>query len=179
MNEFKYDPWRPIAGFLRERNDADLLFTVVDYTGVAIPWLPNAATHKERIRAALPIVHAAYQHLPDEQKGVFDQIVAKNLMRNSIIEQGSKAQLRSSLNDIGWNITDDGILETQDALLSEKFFPFGSQFDAYQTIKAIFGRATISVVENCMVRTHACLNLSSHFSYKRRCLPKLTLHCTA
>lgn len=145
MNEFKYDPWRPIAAFLRERNDADLLFTVVDYTGVAIPWPPNAATHKERIRAALPIVHAAYQYLPDEQKGVFAQIVAKNLMRNSIIEQGSKAQLRSSLNDIGWNITDDGILETQDALLSERFFPFGTQFDAYQTIKAIFGRATISL----------------------------------
>jgi hypothetical protein len=80
MNEFKYDPWGPIAGFLRERNDADLVFTVVDYTGVGIRWPQNAATHKERIRAALPIIHATYQQLPDEQKGVFAQIVAKNLI---------------------------------------------------------------------------------------------------
>lgn len=145
MAEFKYDPWRPIAGFLRESNNADLLFTVIDYTGIAIPWPPNAATHKERIRAALPIVHATYQQLPDEQKGVFAQIIAKNLMRNSIVAQESKDQLRSSLNDISWNITDDGILETQDALLNERFFPFGTQFDAYQTIKAIFGRAATSL----------------------------------
>jgi hypothetical protein len=63
-------------------------------------------------------------------------------LRNRSIDQDSKNQLRANLNDIGWNVTDDGSLETQDALLSERFFPFGTQFDAYQTIKSIFSRAT-------------------------------------
>jgi hypothetical protein len=165
MNDFKYDPWGPIAGFLRERNESDLLFAVIDYTGVTINWPYNAATHKERIRDALPLIHAAYRGLPDEQKGVFAQIVAKNLMRNRSIDQASKDQLRSNLNDIGWNVTDDGILETQDALLSEKFFPFGTQFDAYQTIKSILGRATNSLyivdgfVGGVLFQTLASINI--------------------
>lgn len=141
----KYDPWRPIAAFLRECNDADLLFTVIDYTGVPIRWPQNAATHKERIRAALPIVHDAYSQLPNDRKGEFAQIVAKNTLRIRSVYRDDKEKLRASLNDIGWNITDDGILETQDALLSERFFPFGTQFDAYQTIKAIFSRAQSSL----------------------------------
>jgi hypothetical protein len=142
----KYDPWRPIAAFLREHNNADLMFTVIDYAGVPIQWPQNAATHKERVRNAMPIIHATYSALPDEQKGVFAQIVAKNIVR---MIKGAYpheiVQLRAGLNDIGWNITDDGQLETQDALLSEQFFPFGTQFDAYQTIKSIFSRAKKSL----------------------------------
>jgi hypothetical protein len=141
----KYDPWRPIAAFLRERNDADLMFTAIDYAGVPIHWPLNASTHKERVRNAMPVVHATYSALPDEQKGGFAQIVAKNIVRIRSIYPNEIEQLRASLNDIGWNITDDGQLETQDALLSERFFPLGTQFDAYQTIKSIFSRAQNSL----------------------------------
>ena len=121
------------------------MFTVIDYAGVPIHWPQNATTHKERVRNAMPVVHATYSALPDEQKGVFAQIVAKNIVRIRSIYPNEIEQLRASLNDIGWNITDDGQLETQDALLSEKFFPFGTQFDAYQTIKSIFSRAQNSL----------------------------------
>jgi hypothetical protein len=165
MMEMKYDPWGPLSGFLREHKDADLLAMVVDYTGVPIKWPTSASTHKERIREAMPVIHAAYNQLPNEQKGLFCQIVAKNILRNQTLYPNTKTQLRESLNDIGWNITDDGILQTQDALLSEKFFPFGTQFDAYQTIKSIFGRATnsLSIIDGYIGRhivPNSCLNYS-------------------
>jgi hypothetical protein len=164
----KYDPWRPIAAFLRERNDSDLMHTVIDYTGVPIQWPQNAATHKERFRNAMPFIDAAYSRLPDEQKGVFAQIVAKNIVRIRHIYTNEIQQLRASLNDIGWNITDDGQLETHDVLLSEKFFPFGTQFDAYQTIKSIFGRARNSLyivdgyVGGVLFKTLGSINIVPH-----------------
>jgi len=40
----------------------------------------------------------------------------------SRIKDPLKHQMIDSLNDIGWTITDDGVLTTTDAILSEQFF---------------------------------------------------------
>jgi hypothetical protein len=146
MIEIEYDPWGPLSAYLRERGDADLLATVVDYTGISIEWPDNTYSHKTRIRDAMPVIRRAYNQLPDDRKGLFSQIIAKRLMKSRDVYPNDKSQLRESLNDIGWNITDEGTLTTQDIILSERFFPLGTQFDAYIEIKSLFARAKNAIM---------------------------------
>jgi hypothetical protein len=144
-NMSKYDPWGPIASTLYLNNSSDLVENVMGLTGMSIQWpvLSDADryAHINRIRAYKPAINAAYSALPDEEKGRVAQIVAKGLL-NSSIKNETKHLLIDRLNDIGWTMTDDGSLTTQDALLSEQFFPPGTYYDAYTAIREILRKAT-------------------------------------
>ena len=50
------------------------------------------------------------------------------------------------LHDIGWKISDDGLLQTEDALIGEQFFPPNSTYDAYVTIREILASAFTDIV---------------------------------
>lgn len=108
-------------------------------------------SHKTRIRAYKPAIDSAYRALADQDKGIFVQVVAKELWSRKDSRK-MKEKLVEHLSDIGWTVTDDGRLETQDALLSEQFFPAGSQYDAYVAIRDILRKAAqkISIVDPFM-----------------------------
>lgn len=63
--------------------------------------------------------------------------------------------VRARLNDIGWTIAENGALTTQDALLSEQFFPPGTQYDAYIAIRDILAAAKhgVAIVDAYMGAT--------------------------
>jgi len=63
----------------------------------------------------------------------------KRLLNTSAMH---KEYMNDSLKDIGWTITDEGTLTTQDALLSEQFFPPGTPYDAYVAIREILEKTT-------------------------------------
>ena len=140
-NMHRYDPWGPISSTLYTINDSDLVENLIGFTGV-LNLSSKLETHKERIREYKPIIQTAYNELPDDQKGQFAQIVAKGLLPNRNVDKHSFIK---SLNAIGWTITEDGMLTTQDALLSEQFFPPATHYDAYVAIREILEKATSSV----------------------------------
>src|SRR5579872_2733934 len=140
----RFDPWGPISTVLYETADSDFVQNAVGNTGVAIDWQPlnkaESYSHGTRIRAMRRDISAAYERLNDDLKGRFAQIVVKAMLRRH-----NEAELRSKLcellSDIGWAITEDGVLKTEDALVSEQFFPPNSEFDAYIAIRDILGTA--------------------------------------
>jgi len=87
-----------------------------------------------------PHVESAYLSLPDDQKGVFVQNILKGLAA-----KGKAQALEEALNDIGWSL-ESGVLATQDATLSEQFFPPGTPFDAYVAIRSILEKASRRVL---------------------------------
>ena len=134
----KYDPWGPISSILYTINNSDLVENLIELTGV-LHLSSGRSTHLERIREYKQIIRRAYDDLPDDEKGRFAQIVAKGLLKTNI---NNKESLIDSLKDIGWTITDEGMLMTQDALLSEQFFPPGTLYDAYVAIREILEKTT-------------------------------------
>lgn len=145
----KYDPWGPISATLFSTVDSDLVQRIIDFTGVVLPWPAlddrTGYSHGTRLRAFRPVILEAYVALSNEEKGRFAQTVAKRLLE-SRIKDNLKREMLESLEDIGWTITDDGLLTTVDAILSEQFFPPGSPFDAYVAIRSILEHATRHVL---------------------------------
>ena len=140
----KYDPWGPVSSTLYTLNNSDLVENLLGFTGV-LHLSSSRSTHIERIREYKPIIQTAYEQLPDNEKGRFAQIVAKGLL-NAYIKDETKENLIQRLNAIGWAITEDGTLTTQDALLSEQFFPPGTPYDAYIAIREILEKAASSAI---------------------------------
>jgi hypothetical protein len=142
-----FDPWEPISAALYEENNADLVQMVIDYTGVTIPWPRPAGRdpHVTRIRAYRLLIQAAYSELPEDEKGRFAQIVAKRVMASSTGNE-IKRNLSEGLSDIGWALSEQGVLVTQDALVSEQFFPAGTEYDSYVAIRSILYEATTDLL---------------------------------
>jgi hypothetical protein len=145
----KFDPWGPISTVLYEINSSDFLLDAVGNTGMNVEWHPltiaEKATHTTRIRAFRQDIANAYTKLDDADKGQFTQIVVKAMLRR---HDGSeiRSKLINRLGDIGWTISDDGLLKTEDALISEQFFPPNSEYDAYITIREILGKASANII---------------------------------
>ncbi len=144
----KYDPWGPVSAVLYELGDSDFVQNAVAATGVTIPWRPlsrdEAYSHGTRIRAFRRDISAAYQNLAQEQRGLFAQIVVKAMLRRHNSAK-LRAELLDRLADIDWIISPDGTLTTNDALISEQFFPANSEYDAYVTVRDIFASATSQI----------------------------------
>lgn len=141
----KYDPWGPISATLFSTSNSDLVQTTIEFGGIPVAWPVlddrTGYSHGTRIRAFRPLIQEAYAKLPDQEKGRFTQTVAKRLLESRAVRDELRAQMLDSLNAIGWTITDDGVLTTQDALVSEQFFPAGTVFDAYVAIRSILQQA--------------------------------------
>lgn len=146
--EQRYDPWGPISVVLYEIKDSDFVQDAVETTGVRIDWHPfsqgDAYSHTTRIRALRGDIQRAYQGMEPGERGLFTQIVVKALLRRRDREELHRT-LNERLADIGWNVTDDGVLVTQDALVSEQFFPPNSEYDAYVAIRDILSRTQDSI----------------------------------
>ena len=101
------------------------------------------------------MIQEAYPKLPDEEKGRFTRIVAQRVWQSRAVTPELKTQMEQSLSEIGWTIDADGELKTQDALLSERFFPAGTFFDAYVAIKSILHQASqqILIVDPYIAKT--------------------------
>src|SRR5579872_3162024 len=140
----RYDPWGPISALLFGIGDSDFVLNAVGMTGVDFKWQPlsdrEAFSHGTRIRAYRPLIDAAYGTLPDEQKGRFAQIVLKAMLSRHDSPE-LRARLEQSLADIGWRISPEGNLYTEDAIVGEQFFEPNSRFDAYVAIRGVLGRA--------------------------------------
>ncbi len=134
----KYDPWGPISSLLFSINNSDFVEDLIGRTGV-LTLSSDRSTHKERIREHKKVIQIAYDELPDDEKGLFTQIVLKGLLETN---DKIKERLINSLNDVGWTVNDDGALTTQDALLSEQFFQPGTPYDAYVAIREIIEKTS-------------------------------------
>lgn len=125
--------------------NSDLVEIVIGCTGIHVDWPvlteQTGYSHALRIRAYKPAINAAYEALEDQNKGIVAQIVARELWTRKISAE-FRQKLIDRLNSIGWTITEDGRLGTQDALLSEQFFPSGAPHDAYVAIRDILEKAT-------------------------------------
>jgi len=141
----QYDPWGPISAVLYSTRDSDFVQDTIALTGVPMRW-PSFAdedTNKTRIRKLRAIIDAAYRILGDEEKGLFAQTVARRL----VAAEGFgdlRTPLEASLNNIGWTVA-EGTLKTQDVVLSEQFFPPGTQFDAYVAIRSVLEKASAEI----------------------------------
>ena len=102
-------------------------------------------SHGTRIRAYKPVIQAAYDVLEEEEKGKVAERVAKGLLTSHIAIE-TREHLVERLNDIGWTITEDGALTTQDALVSEQFFPAGTHYDAYVAIREVLAMANSEIM---------------------------------
>jgi hypothetical protein len=60
-----------------------------------------------------------------------------------------REKLDAALTDIGWRISAEGLLYTDDALIAEQFFQPNTEFDAYVAIRDVLGRArlTLTIVD--------------------------------
>jgi hypothetical protein len=143
---FRYDPWGPISTTLYTNNNSDLVENLIGFTGISLYLSSSQTSHVKRIREYKPIIQTAYDDLPDEEKGRFAQIVAKELLANNTVLDEIKDSLVDRLNNIGWTITEEGTLTTQDSLLSEQFFPLGTTYDAYIAIRDILEKAASSAM---------------------------------
>jgi hypothetical protein len=118
-------------------------------TGIDIEWHPfskdEAYSHSTRIRALRRDVTAAYAKLKPEQKGQFAQIVVKSLLQRFNADE-LRQILLTQLADIDWTISEGGHLATLDALISEHFFPFNAEYDAYIAIRELLASAASKIV---------------------------------
>jgi hypothetical protein len=139
----------PISAVLYEIGNSEFVLNAISNTGITVEWRPltkdERYSNSTRIRAYREDIARAYLKLNDDEKGQFAQIVVK-----AILGRHDGAELRSKmidrLHDIGWTISDDGILKTEDALISEQFFPPNSEYDAYLTIRDIFAKASKDII---------------------------------
>jgi hypothetical protein len=144
-----FDPWGPISSVLYEMNDSDFVQNAIANTGIDIEWRPyskaDAYSHSTRIRALRRDISAAYSNLDEEKRGLFARIVVKSMLRRPKAEE-LRSRLVNRLSDIGWTISDDGLLMTEDALISEQFFPVNSEYDAYVAVRDVFARASTEII---------------------------------
>jgi hypothetical protein len=159
----KYDPWGPISTTLYEINNSDFVLNAISNTGVIVSWQPltrnESVSHSTRIRAFRHDITYAYSDLNDDQKGLFAQIVVKAMLSRWDGDE-LRVKLLDRLKDIGWTITKAGLLQTEDALIREQFFPPNSEYDAYLTIREVLERASSDIlVEDAYVGTTLLLTL--------------------
>ncbi len=145
----KFDPWGPVSTVLYEINNSDFVQDAIGNTGVDVQWraftVEEAYSHGTRIRALRRDISAAYARLDTEQRGQFAQIIVKAILRHHKREE-LKAKLVERLKDIGWTISDRALLITEDALISEQFFPANSPYDAYLAIRDVLSMAKSNIV---------------------------------
>lgn len=138
----KFDPWGPISSVLYEINNSDFVQTAIANTGIDIEWTPfskaDAYSHGTRIRALRRDIAAAYARMDNDARGLTAHIVVKSMLRHHKVDE-LRESLRERLQDIGWTIDENGNLVTQDALVSEHFFPSNSEYDAYVAIRDVIG----------------------------------------
>jgi hypothetical protein len=145
----RLDPWGPISTALYEQGNSDLVLNAVGNTGVPVQWRQmtreETYSNSTRIRVLRADVESAYASLSDERRGQFAQIVLGAMLRRT---NGAaiREQLEQRLADIGWSISEDGLLRTDDALISERFFPPNSAFDAYIALREVFASARTRLV---------------------------------
>ena len=124
-------------------------------TGVAINWhqLSPAEdySHATRVRARRQDLQRMYSELPPDSRGPFTKIILKTMLERHDADH-LRTMLSRLLADIGWIISPEGSLQTEDALISEQFFPPNSEHDAYVAIREILGRAktSLTVVDGYM-----------------------------
>jgi hypothetical protein len=145
----RFDPWGPISTIVYETNNSDFVQDAVGNTGIPVPWRPltkeQSYSHSTRIRAYREAINTAYSSLNSDQRGIFAQIILKALLRR-FDAHAYREKLVERLNDIGWVIADDGTLRTDDALVSEHFFPPNSEYDAYVMIRDVLDTARSDIL---------------------------------
>jgi hypothetical protein len=147
-----FDPWGPISSVLFEIKDSDFVQNAIASTGINIEWRPfsqaDAYSHSTRIRALRRDISAAYASLEQDKKGLFAQIVVKSMLQRADGDD-LRSKLADRLHDIGWTISQEGLIITEDALVREQFFPPNTEFDAYITIRDLLAaaQAEIAIVD--------------------------------
>jgi hypothetical protein len=145
----KFDPWGPISTILYEIGDSDFVENTIGNTGIDVAWRTltreESYSHSTRIRAMRRDISRAYAELSEQHRGQFAQIVLKPILERHNAEL-LLPKLIDRLADIGWTVSERGVLETQDALISEQFFPPNSEHDAYIAIRDILAQAAAEIV---------------------------------
>jgi hypothetical protein len=132
------DPWGPLSAILYETNDYEFVLNTIAKTGIPmhLPQLreKDDVSAKTRIRAVRSHITNAIERLTQQERGTVLRILARHIWERE------PQKLSEALAALGWAI-ENGDLQTQDALLSEEFFPAGTPFDAYVSIRTIIHTA--------------------------------------
>lgn len=143
------DPWGPILSILIELNNSDFFESTILRTGAVTEFraLTDAESYSNvtRLRVRKAEVMAAYQALDDDQKGPFVQIVVQAIIGRANDGDELKDRINDALNDVGWEVIGNTIA-ANDAMLSEQYFPVGSEHDAYVAIRSIIKTAATKIL---------------------------------
>src|SRR5688572_9999951 len=113
-----FDPWGPISSILYEINNSDFVKNAVARTGLSVEWHPLSPaenySHATRIRAMREDIEAAYSKLSPQHRGLLAQVIVKAMLqRHDGVDL--RAKLLNLLESIGWTVSSDGFLTTNDA----------------------------------------------------------------
>jgi hypothetical protein len=147
MENKRFDPLGPLAALVFELKEPPDIRNIVLSTGVTVDWksVPLDGPHDgrpARIGKMRPYIEAAFQEIPGDERGQVAQVIAKRLIA---LNPGLQTDIEGRLKDIGWSIS-SGTLATQNAVVSEQFFPAGSEHDAYVSIRDILHQAKNSLL---------------------------------
>ena len=148
-SEFGLHPWPIVQGALFELN-ADRVIEIIDATGLNIDWSltrDDNHSHATRKRAFRPRIGRAVSALSE-----IDRLSVASRVATEVLRYASKEVIDAMdhrLRQIGWRLEDDGLVSV-DPQLRERFFPGGSQHDAYVEIRRILGYAKkrITIIDN-------------------------------
>ncbi len=145
----EFDPFRVVISFASEANSADLF--IETFTGIGLTFdlsLTSAedCSHGTRIRALRPRAIAAYEGLSTEARlAAANAATGRFLSRVQQLQrvpefQGLSERMLGASRKIGWGFEDDHLV-TLDPEIREMFFPKGSQWDAFVTIREMINTA--------------------------------------
>lgn len=158
-------PWSVIFSVLLDLQ-SDEIVQVIGLAGLNVDWTLTAAqsySHMTRKRAYLPRIQAAYEELPDEEKLVVASVVANEVASKA---ENHATKLNAALAKIGWKL-ESGELNTDSVSIRERFFPKGTEHDAYLQIRNILRKAQSVVViidpymDSSMLQMLAAMPVSS------------------
>lgn len=135
-----FNPWPVVRSLLYERFGSDDLMQIIDSTGLDVDWSltdAQAYSHTTRIRAFRPRVDETVRRLPAARQLAVASAIAVDMIRR---HPELAPDLATRLEQIGWTLGGSG-LTSGDLDLREKFFPSGSDHDAYVAIREILHRA--------------------------------------
>jgi hypothetical protein len=117
-----FDPWGPVSSIFYEINNSDFVKNAIARTGLSVEWHPLTPgenySHGTRIRAMREDIETACSKLSSEYRGLLAQVVVKAMLqRHDGVEL--RAKLVDLLENVGWTISGDGALTTNDALLTD------------------------------------------------------------
>lgn len=144
VNKSGLDPFRVVIGVVAGEQNSDILIELASAAGLRFDTALSgqaAFSHKTRVRELVPRILAAYDALTQPAAlGAANALVAALESHGEIFGKAT-----DSLRRVGWDVHNSELV-VADPDLREMFFPKGSHWDAYVTLRDLFATALTELV---------------------------------